>query len=256
MKKYKVGLVLSGGAARGFAHLGVLKALEENGLKPGIISGVSAGAIAGAFYADGYTSEEILEIYIRRNLFDLVQITIPRTGFFKLSGMKKVLNKYLRAKRLEDLKIPLVVTATSLNDGKAVFFREGDLADAILASSAVPLLFEVITIDNVEYIDGGITNNLPLAPIAGKCAKLIGVYVNHSGYQKHVEGLAHIAERAFHLAVSTDIEKKKSLFDIYIEPGELANFGFFDLKNGHDIFRIGYETAMKMIKEKESTIHD
>jgi len=249
MKKYKVGLVLSGGAARGFAHLGVLKALEEKGLKPGIISGVSAGAIAGAFYADGYTPEEILEIYIKQNLFDLVQITIPRTGLFKLSGMKKVLDKYLRAKRLEDLKIPLVVTATSLNKGEAVYLRKGNLADAILASSAVPVLFEVITIDNVEYIDGGITNNLPLAPIAGKCAKLIGVYVNHSGFQENITGIANIAERAFHLAVSNDIEKKKPLFDIYIEPGELANYGFFNLKQGRDLFRIGYDTAIKMIEE-------
>lgn len=250
MKKYAVGLVLSGGAARGFAHLGVLKALEEKGLKPGIISGVSAGAIAGAFYADGYSPEEILEIYNGRNLFDFVQPTLPRTGFFKLSGMKKVLNKYLRAKRFEDLKIPLVVTATSLNEGKAVFFRKGDLADAILASSAVPLLFEVVTIDNVEYIDGGITNNLPLAPIAGYCATLIGVYVNHSGFQENITGMAHIAERAFHLAVSTDIEKKKPLFDLYIEPSELANFGFFNLKSGHDLFRIGYETALQIIGER------
>jgi NTE family protein len=249
MKKYEVGLVLSGGAARGFAHLGVLKALEEKGLKPGIISGVSAGAIAGAFYADGYSPEEILEIYIGRNIFEFVQFTIPHTGFFKLSGMKKVLDKYLRAKRFEDLKIPLVVTATSLNEGKAVFFREGDLAEAILASSAVPLLFEVITINHVEYIDGGITNNLPLAPIAKECNTLIGVYVNHSGYQETVTGMARIAERAFHLAVSSDIEKKKHLFDIYIEPGEMANYGFFDLKNGHDLFRIGYETALKIIGE-------
>jgi NTE family protein len=164
--------------------------------------------------------------------------------------MKKVLHKYLRAKRFEDLKIPLVVTATSLNKGEAVYFREGDLADAILASSAVPILFEVIIINNVEYIDGGITNNLPLAPIADECSKLIGVYVNHTGFQENISGMAHIAERAFHLTVSKDIEKKKSLFDIYIEPGELANFGFFNLKNGHDLFRIGYETAIKIIEGK------
>jgi NTE family protein len=227
MKKYDVGLVLSGGAARGLAHLGVLKALEENGLKPGIISGVSAGAIAGAFYCDGFAPEEILNIYTGKNLFDLVQITIPHTGLFKLSGMKKVLNKYLRAKRFEDLKIPLVVTATSLNKGEAVYFREGDLADAILASSAVPVLFEAQVINKVEYIDGGITDNLPLTPII------------------------HDAERAFHLAIAKDIENQKPLFDIFIEPIDIANYGFFDLKNGHDLFRIGYETAIKMIEESD-----
>ena len=186
-----------------------------------------------------------------KNLFDLVQITIPHTGLFKLSGMKKVLNKYLRAKRFEDLRIPLVVTATSLNKGEAVYFREGDLADAILASSAVPVLFEAQVINHVEYIDGGITDNLPLTPIIHDCVKTIGVYVNHSGYQESVTGLANIAERAFHLAIAKDIENQKSLFDIFIEPIDIANYGFFDLKNGHDLFRIGYETAIKMIEESD-----
>jgi NTE family protein len=247
MAKFPIGLVLSGGAARGCAHLGVLKALEENGLRPDIISGVSAGAIAGAFYADGYTPEEILEIYVSRNLFDFIEITLPRTGLFKLTGMRNVLKKYLKAQRFDELQIPLVVTATSLNEGKPVYFREGDLYDAIIASSAVPVLFEAVTIHNVEYIDGGITNNLPISPIAKDCEKLIGVYVNHSGFQDHVTGLAHIAERAFHLAIATDIENKKPLFDIFIEPKEIANYGFFNLKKGHDLYKIGYETAREML---------
>ncbi|MBN2273175.1 MAG: patatin-like phospholipase family protein [Bacteroidales bacterium] len=252
MAKYDVGLVLSGGAARGFAHLGVLKALEEKGLKPGIISGVSAGAIAGAFYADGYTPEEILEIYIGHNLFDFVQITLPRTGLFKLTGMKNVLKKHLRAKRFDDLNIPLVVTATDLNQGKPVYLREGDLSEAILASSAVPVLFEVIMIGNVEYIDGGITNNLPLAPIADDCSTLVGVYVNHSGYQENVKGIANIAERAFHLAVAADVERKKSHFDLFIEPKDIANYGFFNLKNGQELFRVGYDTAMEVLGKGQS----
>jgi NTE family protein len=249
MAKFEVGLVLSGGAARGFAHLGVLKALEEKGLKPDIISGVSAGAIAGAFYADGYTPEEILDIYMGQNLFDLVQITIPRKGLFKLTGMKNVLKKYLKARSFEELKIPLVVTATGLCEGKPVYFREGDLIDAILASSAVPVFFEVVTINNVEYIDGGITNNMPLAPIAEDCAKLIGVYVNHSGYQENIKGIAHIAERAFHLAVSIDLERKIPMFDIFIEPKGIVNYGFFNLKKGHELFQTGYETAIEKLNE-------
>jgi len=112
-------------------------------------------------------------------------------------------------------------------------------------------LFEAVSINNKEYIDGGITNNLPLAPIDGDCSTLIGVYVNHSGFRDHVKGLGNVAERAFHLAVSTDIERKKSLFDIYIEPRELANYGFFDLKKGPELYRIGYETALEMLKGKK-----
>lgn len=248
MSKYPVGLVLSGGAARGFAHLGVLKALEENGLKPDIISGVSAGAIAGVFYADGYTPEEILEIYLGRHLFELIQFTLPRTGLFKLTGMRKVLKKYIHAQCFEELKIPLVVAATSLTEGKPVYFMKGELTDAILASSAVPVLFEAVKIGGNDYIDGGITNNLPLNPIADDCSRLIGVYVNHAGEQAVVKGIAHIAERAFHLAIATDIESKKPLFDIFIEPKEIASYGFFDLKNGKELYRIGYETAREKLQ--------
>ncbi len=251
MAKYSVGLVLSGGAARGFAHLGVLKALEENGLKPDIISGVSAGAIAGAFYADGYSPEEILEIYSGKNFLELIKITIPKTGLFQLTGMKKILSRYLRAKKFEDLKIPLVITATNLTEGKTVYFRQGILVDAILASSAVPVLFEAVKINNELYIDGGITNNLPVAPIINDCRKLIGVYVNHSNRLKSIKGFAQVAERAFHLAISGDIEKKKQLFDIFIEPKDMSVYGFFNLKKGQELFRKGFNATIETLKQKK-----
>ncbi len=251
MAKYSTGLVLSGGAARGFAHLGVLKALEENGLKPDIISGVSAGAIAGAFYADGYSPEEILEIYSGKNFFEFVMITIPKTGLFRLSGMKKILNKYLRAKKFEDLKIPLVITATNLTEGTTVYFRQGMLVDAILASSAVPLLFEAVKINNELYIDGGITNNLPADPIINDCRKLIGVYVNHSDRFTTLKGFAQVAERAFHLAISGNIEKKKQHFDIFIEPKDMSVYGFFNLKKGQELFWRGYNATLETLRQKK-----
>jgi NTE family protein len=126
MKKqpYDIGLVLSGGAARGFAHLGVLKALEEFNMKPDIISGVSAGAIAGALYADGFAPEEIVEIYTHKSLFEFMQMTVPKTGIFKPTGLKETLKKNLRATRFDQLKIPMVITATNLIEGKSEYFRK------------------------------------------------------------------------------------------------------------------------------------
>jgi NTE family protein len=117
-KKYKTGLVLSGGGARGFAHLGVLKALEEKKIKINIFSGVSAGAIAAAFYADGYTPEEILNIFSSKKVFHLMRITIPRSGLLKTKGLKEVLKKHLRATNIEDLKIPVIIAATNFREGK------------------------------------------------------------------------------------------------------------------------------------------
>ena len=246
-KKYNIGIVLSGGAARGFTHLGVLKALEEFQMKPEIISGVSAGAIAGALYADGFAPEEILEIYTRKNFFEFLQLTVPKTGFFKATGLRETLKKNLRAVTFDQLKIPLVVTATNLLEGKSEYIREGDLVEAILASSCVPVLFEAVMINNVPYIDGGVMNNMPVEPIENLCKKLIGVYINPTGKITELKGLVHIAERSFHLAISSEINNKHARFDIYIEPEEITTYSFFDLKKAPELLALGYRKTVEIL---------
>lgn len=249
-KKFKIGLVLSGGAARGFTHLGVLKALEEFGMKPDIISGVSVGAIAGALYADGYTPEEILEIYThKKSIFDLVQITVPKTGIFKASGLKETLKKHLRATTFDQLKIPLVITATNLIEGKSEYFTEGDLVEAILASSCIPVLFETVVINETPYIDGGVMNNMPVEPLLKRCKKLIGVYINPTGPTPDIKGLAQIAERSFHLAIASEMRTKQHLFDIYIEPAEISHFSMFDMNNATELFEVGYRRTLEKLKK-------
>lgn len=247
--KYNIGIVLSGGAARGFTHLGVLKALEEFHMKPDIISGVSAGAIAGALYADGFTPEEILEIYTHKNFFEFIQMTVPKTGFFKPTGLRETLKKNLRASTFDQLIIPLVVTATNLLEGKSEYIREGDLVEAILASSCVPVLFETVMINNIPYIDGGVMNNMPAEPIDGVCNKLIGVYINPTGRIDQLKGMIHIAERSFHLAIASEMRTKQHLFDIFIEPPEITNYSLFDLKKAPELFEVGYRKTVEILKE-------
>ncbi len=246
-KEYKYGLVLSGGAARGFAHIGVLKALHEKNIYPEIISGTSAGAIVGAFYADGYEPEEILEIFNRKKLLDLFRATIPRHGFFRINGLHNLLKDNLRSKNIEDLKKKLIICATNIYEGKAEYLYEGNLVDAVIASASIPVLFEVKKIDSIAYIDGGIMDNLPVEPVKNSCKKLIGVHVNPLGKIDQVKGVASVAERAFHLAVASSLESKKSQFDIFIEPPLLIKFGILDLKKKEEIFQIGYEEAMKVL---------
>ena len=125
--QYNYGFVLSGGAARGFAHLGVAKALAEEGIRPDILSGASAGSIVGAYLADGYLPEEILEIFLIRKLFQFVQFTIPHFGFLSLEGLEEVLEETLHAKTFEELKIPLYISATNCNKGEIVYFHKGAL---------------------------------------------------------------------------------------------------------------------------------
>ncbi len=249
MAKYNTGLVLSGGAARGFTHLGVLKALEEHNLKPDIISAASAGSIAGAFYADGYAPDEILEIYTVKSLFDLIQITVPKTGFFNANGLRNTLKKNLRSKSIQDLKIPLVIAVTNLMKGESEYLTKGNLVDAVMASSCVPVLFEVVNIKGKPYIDGGVLNNMPVEPIEKKCKKLIGVYIMPAGKVENLKGIVHIAERAFHLTLAAKSVNKLDDFDIFISPEAISKYGFFDVKKAPELFQLGYDSAIEVLKK-------
>lgn len=240
-------MVLSGGGARGIAHLGVIQYLQEKSIKPTIISGVSAGALVAAFIADGFSPFEVLELFTSKKLYHLMRLTFPRSGFLKANGLKEILSKNLRAKNIEDLRTPIIVTATNFNSGSVEYFSHGNLVDALLASTAIPTLFEVHKINGSTYFDGGIMDNLPIKPILGKCRKYIGVHVNPLGYLEKAGSPIQVAERAFHLAIGAELENKKSLFDIFIEPPELTEFGILDIKKAREIFDVGYYHAAKVL---------
>lgn len=247
--EFQRGLVLSGGAARGIAHLGILKALAEAGLKADIISGVSAGAIAGVLYADGFEPEEILELYTRKSIFEFMKMTVPKTGLFKPAGLRETLVKNLRSSRFEQLRIPLIVAATNLLAGKSEYFSHGELIDPILASASIPVLFEPVVIGNIPYIDGGVMNNMPVEPLLGRCEMLIGAYINPTGSIPELKGIMHIAERAFHLAIDNEIRNKQSLFNLYIEPAEIIGFDLFNLRRAPELFRLGYEKTRQLLRD-------
>ncbi|HNW56793.1 MAG TPA: patatin-like phospholipase family protein [Bacteroidales bacterium] len=249
-KKYKIGLVLSGGGARGFAHLGLIEALHEAGIYPDIISGTSAGALVGVLYADGYSPKEIMKLMDHGSTFDFVRPAMPREGLLQISGIIKILKSSLRAKTFEELKIPLFVTATDLNNGKAVRFSKGELVDPVIASSSIPVLFQPVIINNVHYVDGGVMDNLPVKPIENKCKYLIGSFVNPVGYTEKITGLITIAERAFQLNMSKEALEKENKFDLFVAPTELVKYGVLDPEKAEEIFQLGY----KATKEKLKTI--
>lgn len=246
-KDYKTGIVLSGGAVRGFAHLGVLKALHEADIIPDVISGVSAGSIVGAFYADGYEPEEILEIFESTNFYKLVGILYRSSGIFDISGLKKLLKNNIRAKTFDDLKKPLIIAATNLITGRVEYFSEGSLNDKILASSSIPVVFRPQKINGIPYVDGGLINNLPLAPIKGRCKKVIGVNVSPLEENPKLNKISKVAIRSVQISIARAVQDKKELFDIYIEPEELKNYGYFNLKKGQELFNIGYDEAVKVL---------
>lgn len=246
-KKYKTGLVLSGGGARGFAHLGAIKCLKENGIEPSIISGVSAGALAAAFYADGYEPEEVVEIFSSKKVSSLLRFALPKLGLVKTRGIKDILSQNLRAKNIEDLKLPIVIAATNYNSGGIEYFSEGNLVDALMASTAIPFLFEAYQIEDHYYLDGGVMDNLPIRPIMHQCKKYIAVHVNPLSQKEKIGNPVHVAERAFHLAIASEVAHTKEHVDIFIEPPQLSEFGMLDIRKALEIFDVGYKHAKEIL---------
>ncbi|MCK9155498.1 MAG: patatin-like phospholipase family protein [Paludibacteraceae bacterium] len=245
-KKYNVGLALSGGGTKGIAHLGVLKALEERGIKIDIISGVSAGAIIGALYADGHSTEEIRSFLQKNTFFQMVRFNLPKNGGLASSEkLRKKLDQMLVAKTFEDLKIPLIINATELNSGKNVYFKSGNLVDCIIASASVPLFFNPMLIDGKQYVDGGIFCNLPASVLRNECNLLIGVHVNPTSPIKKTDGVLDVAERIFHLAVNGNTIEQKEFCDLVIETKRAKKFGMFDASKADLIYKIGYDYAVK-----------
>lgn len=250
-KKYKTGLVLSGGGARGFAHIGVLKALNDSGIFPDVISGTSAGALVGVLYADGHSPEEIFRLMNTTSRLHYIRPTVPREGLLQISGIERILRENLHADKFEDLKIPLYVTATDLNNGKAEYFSEGNLLNTVIASASIPVLFKPVIINNTYYVDGGVLDNIPVKPIEDKCDFLIGSSVNPTGFEATVKSLVQIAERAFFLSLSKEAMEKAKKFDVFIAPLELKDYKVLDPEKAAEVFDIGYKATMEKLKNSE-----
>lgn len=247
--KYRLGVALSGGGSRGFAHPGALKAIEDLGLRPDIICGTSAGALAGVLYADGYSPEEIITLFVGKELREFVDIQVPVAAIFGTSGFRRFLKEHLRAKVFEDLQIPVKIVATNLDEGKSVIFDQGPIIDALIASCSVPIIFNPVVINGVNYVDGGIFKNFPVSPIRSLCHKIIGVNVSPLVPKKYNKTIMHIAERSYHYMSRTNTLLDRTLCDVLVEITDLAYFKTFDLVNSEKIFKMGYDSSRKAILE-------
>jgi len=161
-----IGLALGGGAARGFAHIGVIKVLEANGIKPNIIVGTSAGSVISAVYASGISANELQQIAIDLDEATITDWTNPFSG--KMGGMIKgdalqsKVNQLVKNRPIEQMKIPLGIVATDLKTGNPILFQRGDTGQAVRASSSVPGIFMPTVIQGKEYVDGGLTSPVPI----------------------------------------------------------------------------------------------
>lgn len=251
---YKLGLALAGGGARGFAHIGALNAIEELGLKPDIISGTSAGSIAGVFYADGYSTKEIMELFQGVKFTELATTALPRNSFFKMDGLRTFLKKNIRAKTFEELKIPLLVMTSDIETGESVLFDKGELIEPILASCAVPIVFEPIQIGDKYLVDGGLFVNLPASVIRDDCEKLIGVNISPLCPQKYNRSFKYVIDRTLHYLMVANALHDREVCDYLIESEEIGKYQLFDLSKAKEIYKVGYKTAKKTLAENKERI--
>ena len=245
--KYRLGLALSGGGARGFAHPGALKAIEDFGLRPEIICGTSSGALAAVLYADGYTPEGIISLFVGREFREFADIQVPMVAIFGLSGFRRFLKKHLRSKHFEDLQIPVKIVATNLDEGKSVVFDRGPIVDALIASCSIPIVFNPVVINGVNYVDGGVFQNFPVSPIRSVCNKIIGVNVNPMVPKKYGKTIMHIAERSYHYMSRTNTLLDRTLCDVLVEITDLIYFKTFDLVQSEKIYKIGYDSSRQAL---------
>jgi len=246
-KNDKLALVLSGGGSRGFAHLGILKALNEYGYYPDMIAGTSAGAIAAVLYADGYSPDETMELFKDKELLKYVEVIIPKTGLLKMNGMVKLLKNHLKANTFEDLKIPIYVAATNINTGKIEYFNSGDIIKPLVASASIPVIFSPVRINDSYYLDGGLLDNFPIKTVEYKASKIIGAFVNHIDFIEEFKTIKDVALRAFQLSVNKNVAQKAQKCDIVIAPKKLYKYGLFDVGKRQEIFDLGYKEAIKVL---------
>jgi NTE family protein len=160
----RLGLALGGGAARGFAHIGVLQVLEEAGIRPDLVVGTSAGSVVAALYAGGFSAAQLQTVAQGMDEASLSDWRLPlfRPGVLKGEALARFVSRQLRGRAIQDLPMPLGVVATDLHSGQPVLFQRGDAASAVRASSAIPALFEPVSIAGRVYVDGGLVSPVPV----------------------------------------------------------------------------------------------
>lgn len=248
-----IGITLSGGGARGISHLGVLKALEDFGVRLDYISGTSTGALIGALYSYGLRPEKILDVIINTRFFSTLRPAWTWTGLVNMDGLRELIMKLIPEDNFDALKIPLTITATNLTKGKAEYFTAGPLIPAVLASCCVPVLFNPMQVNGEVYVDGGVTDNLPSKSIRGKCSLLIGSHCNYISSEFDVKNFRSVIERSLLMAISGNTTVSKELCDILIEPPGLANISVFDVKNAALLFDVGYEFVINNYTKMDFT---
>jgi NTE family protein len=240
-----IGVALGGGFARGMAHIGVLKVLEEEGIPIRLMTGTSVGALIGAAYCSGVSLEDLEKVAHSCRFTTFARWTVSRYGFASNDRMVSFLTRTLKVKTFEELHIPLGVTATDFNTGQGVVFHSGSIIDPVRASCAYPGMFLPVEIRGRYLVDGMLSHPVPTRPLRDMGAeRVLAVHLRGTwakgGAPRH---LFDVIGQSFAIAQDAMSSLWKDAADIVVEP-DIAGFAYDDFKRAGDLIRSG-EVAMR-----------
>ncbi len=249
----KLGLALGGGAARGFAHVGVFQVLEEAGIKPQLVVGTSAGSVVAALYTSGKSASQLLKLSESMDESALTDWTVPliSRGMMRGDALAKYMSQNLEIKKIEEMKIPLGVVATDLHSGEPILFQRGDAATAVRASSAVPAVFQPVQIGGKEYVDGGL-----VAPVPVRFARQMGadivlaIDISTPLEANKADGMLQILLQTFSIMGKSisDLELKEA--DLVVKPAlsGIGSAAFNERKRSIEAGRVAMTQALPQLK--------
>ncbi len=243
---YQTGLCLSGGGARGIAHIGALKALEEVEMKPDVLSGTSSGAIVAALYCAGHSPQKIFDLLSKLKYLQVFDPAIFSKGLFTLAKVEKILATQLPEK-FEDLQKPLFVNCTNIENGSVRYFSEGKLIKVLIAACSIPVIFQPVTIAGNVYVDGGLTDNMPVKILKPQCRQVVGINTNFTETNFKVQNYKKILERSLMILVNQNQLESRRLCDILIESPRISVLSTLSFRQAERLYQIGYQVAKQKV---------
>ena len=252
----RIGVALGGGGALGMAHVGVLAALMENDIPIDCIAGTSAGALVATGYAFGMTTEEMKAVAAKLNWSFVSSFPNSLLGFASNRGVETEVEKHIGKKGIEEANTPLAIVVTDIEDGERVVLRRGRAALAVRASTCIPGMFVPVEIDGRKFVDGGLTENLPLSPLHDMGAEIrIGVNVVRWHARRVVKNVIDVMTNTISILASHQRHLVPQNVDILIEP-DLGAYTPSDFKKSAEIIEEGYRTGVAKVPEiKEMMQH-
>ena len=248
-KPVKIGLALGGGAARGFAHVGVIKTLEAHGIVPDLVAGTSAGAVVGALYAAGNDGFALQKLAHKLDESKISDWSLPDRGVLKGDALQKFINEAVGQRPLEGLKKPFGAVATDLASGEGILFRTGNTGQAVRASATVPGVFRPVPISGREYVDGGLSSLIPVRHARQMGADVvIAVDISARPGNQNVRGTLDILLQTFTIMGQNMAHYELKDADVVIRP-KVGNVGSTDFTARHDAILEGEQAALAALPQ-------